>query len=154
MQSNLKLYNGLNNFMMLCWAILSFPQLHAGCGLWVGQACWFTSEYFMWFSLAKEMSATVFRREFLNLKLCSLIQPGGTGRAEGWRTFFLCTSHDIFWPLYSPTWGHVYLGPAALSIAGEAGEVCHKSELEGGVGLAGLSRKEWERRHPPPGQHL
>lgn len=53
---------------MLCWAVLSSLLLHAGCGLWVGQACWFTSEYFMWFSLAKEMSATVFRREFLNLK--------------------------------------------------------------------------------------
>ena len=108
----------------------------------------------MWFSLAKEMSATVFRREFLNLKSCSLIQPGGTGSAEGWRTFFLCTSHDIVKPLYSPTWGHVYLGPAVLSIAGEAEEVCRKSELEGRVGLAGLGRKEWERSHPPPGQHL
>lgn len=75
---------------MLCWAVRSSLQLHAGCGLWVGQACWLTSEYFMWFSLAKEMSATVFRRKFLNLKLCSLlIQPGGTGRAEGWRTLLL-----------------------------------------------------------------
>lgn len=35
-------------------------------------------------------------------------------------------------PFYSPTWGHVYLGPAVLSIAGEARGVCWKSELEGG----------------------
>lgn len=59
----------------------------------------------------------------------------------------------IFISPFTAPHGAVF-GACSAVIAGEAGGVCRKSELEGEIGLAGLGRKERERRHTPPGQHL